>query len=286
MGNVEQAEQGGRIQAVQGWFSRRADTPLGRLGEQWFRAYFASSRNSGCAVTVYSALSVLPGVLVAIAYFHPSRSDANLFAERLVTHLKLTGSTASLVQDTFGSASANALAATIAVALGFLLWGIGIGQIYQEVYAKAWQVKVRPVADQVRFAIFFFVLTGAIALALVSAEQLRDRGVLLLVPVWLIGSTAFWLWVPRFLLHGQIGLRALFPGALLASVLVGGTCATSPLFMAKPLNESGQSFGSFGVALTIVGYVFVLMTMSLVCVVFAPVWARWRESERLRRPNG
>jgi hypothetical protein len=27
------------------------------------------------------------------------------------------------------------------------------------------------------------------------------------VPAWLIVSTAFWLWTPRFLLHGKIGLR-------------------------------------------------------------------------------
>jgi uncharacterized BrkB/YihY/UPF0761 family membrane protein len=132
---------------------------------QWFRGYFAASRNSGCAATVYSSLSVLPTVLVAIAYFHPSRSDANVFAERLVTHLKLDGATASLVQDTFGSASANALAASIAVVIGFLLWGIGIGQIYQEVYARAWHIKVGSLADQGLFALFFFVLTGAIALA-------------------------------------------------------------------------------------------------------------------------
>jgi hypothetical protein len=51
------------------------------------------------------------------------------------------------------------------------------------------------------------------------------------------------------------------------------------------LNESGRSFGSFGVALTIVGYVFVLLTMSLICVVFAPVWAHWRQSERRRRDD-
>ena len=286
MGDSERSARSGRIKAVQDWLGRRADTSLGRLAEQWFRAYFAASRNSACAVTVYSSLSVLPAVLVAIAYFHPSRTNANMFAERLISHLTLTGSTASLVQDTFGSTSDNALAASIAVVFGFLLWGIGIGQIYQEVYAKAWQVKVRPVADQGRFAVFFFALTGAIALVVVSAEQLRDRGWLVLVPVWLIASTAFWLWVPRFLLHRQIGFRALLPGALLASALVGGASATSPLFLAKPLNESGKAFGSFGVALTIVGYVFVMLTISLICVVFAPVWAHWRQSERRRSVNG
>jgi membrane protein len=226
---------------------------------------------------------VFPTVLVAITYFEPSKSDANVFAERVVTHLGLNGATASLVHDTFGSASANALAASVAVVLGFLLWGIGIGQIYQDVYARAWGIKVGSLADQGLFAVFFFVLSGAIALAVVSAAELHDRGWLVLVPVWLIGSTVFWLWVSRFVLHRKVGLRALLPGALLASVVIGGTTAAEPLFVAAPLNESGNAFGSFGVGLTIIAYAFVLVTMSLICAVFSPVWADWRLTEKQRR---
>src|SRR5512140_389391 len=110
MANAETTAPSSRIKAVQDWLSRRADTALGRLALQWFRGYFEASRNSGCAATIYSSLSVLPAALVAVAYFHPSQHDANLFAQRLVTHLKLTGTTATLVEGTFGTASANALA--------------------------------------------------------------------------------------------------------------------------------------------------------------------------------
>jgi hypothetical protein len=267
---------------VQSWLSSRADTHLGRLTLQWFRAYFAASRNSGCAATVYSSLSVLPAALVAVAYFHSSGSDTNAFAERLITHLKLNGATASLVQDTFGSASENALAATITVVITFLLWGIGIGQIYQEVYARAWQIQVGSAADQGLFAVFFLVITGAIALVVVSAAELRDTGWYVLLPVWLAGSTVFWLWVPRFLLHRTIGLRSLLPGALLATLVLGGTIATTPFFMADPLNANGKAFGSFGVVLTMIGYVFIMITLSLVCAVFSPVWATWRQTEKER----
>jgi len=274
---------GGRVGRILHWLTARADTPLGRLALQWFRAYFAASRNSGCAATIYSALSVLPAALVAIAVFHPTSGDTNLLAERLVDHLKLTGASASLVRETFGSASSNALAASIGVVVSFLLWGIGIGQIFQDVYARAWGIKVGSLADQGLFAIFFFVLTGALALGVVSGASLRAAGWLVLVPVWLVASTAFWLWVPRFLLHRRIGLRELLPGALLASVVLGGTVATSPLFVASPLNTNGRLYGSFGVVVTFIGYVFVIVTMSLVCGVFSPVWAEWRRTERQRR---
>ena len=32
-----------------------------------------------------------------------------------------------------------------------------------------------------------------------------------------------------------------------------------------------------------IGYLFVLVTMSLVCAVFSPVWINWRQSEMQRR---
>jgi membrane protein len=277
--------ESGRVRAIQDWLRRRAETSVGRLALQWFRGYFEASRNSGCAATVYSALSVLPAALVAVAYFHPSGSDANVFAHRLVTHMNLTGSTASLVEGTFGSASANALAATLTVVVSFLVWGIGIGQIYQDVYARAWRLKVGSIADQGLFAAFFFVLTGAIALSVVSAARLQTSGWLVLVPAWFFASTVFWVGVPYYLLHRKVSLRALLPGALLASFLLGGTIATSPLFVAAPLNANGKAFGSFGIVLTSIGYLFVLITMSLACAVFSPVWADWRRSEQERRED-
>jgi membrane protein len=270
----------GRVEAIQDWLRRRADTALGRFALQWFRAYFAASRNSACAATIYSSLSVLPAALVAVAYFHPTQGNANVFAQHLVTHLKLTGATANLVEETFGSASANALAATVTVVITFLVWGIGIGQIYQEVYARAWGIKVGSIADQGLFALFFFLVTGAIAGAVVASDRLRDAGWLALIPAWLVASTVFWLLIPSLLLHRKIGLRALLPGALLATVVLGGLIATSPLFVAAPLNQNGKAFGSFGVVLTMIGYVFIMITLSLVCAVFSPVWINWRAAQK------
>jgi uncharacterized BrkB/YihY/UPF0761 family membrane protein len=153
-------------------------------------------------------------------------------------------------------------------------------------YARAWGIEVGSVADQGLFAIFFFVYSGAIALLVVSASSLRNAGWLVLVPVWLLASTAFWLGVPRFLLHRKVGLRALLPGALLAGLVLGGAIAFSPLFLASPLNQNGKTYGSFGVVITFIGYVFVMITLSMVCAVFSPVWANWRDSERQLRKDG
>ncbi|HEX6663446.1 MAG TPA: hypothetical protein VF025_07190 [Gaiellaceae bacterium] len=274
---------GTRVQRVLGWLRERSDRPLGRLALQWFRAYFAASRNSGCAIAIYSSLSVLPAALVFVAALYAPGGNVNVFAQHLVDHLNLSGDTAKLVEDTFGSASSNALAATLATVVTFLVWGIGIGQLYQEVYARAWGISAGSPADQGLYAIFFFVFAGALTLVMVGQAEFGSPGRwVVLVPAWLVGSLAFWLGVPHFLLHRMIGLRKLLPGALLAVIVLGGTAATSPLFLSATLTANAKAFGSFGVVLTLVGYLFILVTLSLVCAVFSPVWFKWREAEGAR----
>ena len=213
---------GSRLAAARDWLQGRTDTSLGRLALLWFRRYFEASRNSGAAATTYITLSVLPTALVIVAVFNLARGDENAFADRLISHMNLGGSTASVVQDLFGTTANNVLAASVTIVIGFLLWGLSIGQQYQDVYARAWRIHAGTAADQLRFTIWFFVFSGLIALMTVSAAGLRAAGWLALLPAWIAGSMVFWLWTPRFLLHRQISLRSLLPGALLATFVVGG----------------------------------------------------------------
>jgi membrane protein len=284
LSQTEGAAAGSRVARIQGWLLARADTSLGRLAFQWFRAYFGASRNSGCAITIYSSLSILPAALVFLAVLHVGSGDANVFAQHLVDHLRLRGDTATLVKGTFGSASSNAVAATLTTVVSFLLWGIGIGQLYQDVYARGWGVRVGSAADQALYAIFFFVLAGALALLLAGQAELGGTARwAVLVPAWIVGSTVFWLAVPHFLLHRKIAMRELLPGALLATLVLGGTAAVSPLFLPATFTANGKAFGSFGIVLTVVGYFFVMITLSLVCAVFSPVWLAWRADEQDRK---
>ena len=270
--------------AVRGWLSNRASNRFARLALLWFRRYFEASRNSGAAASAYITLSVLPAALVVIAIFNLARDDENAFADRLITHMRLNGSTASLVRDLFGTTSNNLLAASVAIVIGFLVWGLSIGQLYQGLYARAWRIHVGAAADQVLFAVWFFVFSGLLALMMVSASELRAEGWLWLVPVWIVGSTIFWLWTPRFLLHRKISIRSLLPGALLATFVVGGTIGTSPLWIGPTLNENAKAFGSFGVTIALFAYILIVVTISMVCGVFAPVWAEWRHGE-MRGPE-
>ena len=277
---------GGRVSAARDWLNDRADTSFGRLALLWFRRYFEASRNSGAAAASYVALSVLPAALVMVAVFNQATGNENTFAERLISHMNLDGPTASLVQDLFGTTSSNLLAASFTVLIGFLIWGLAVGQLYQDVYARSWRIHVGTAADQVLFAIWFFVFSGVIALVTVFGSELTAAVLLALLPVWIVGSILFWLWTPRFLLHREISRRSLLPGALLATFGIGGTIATAPLWIGPTLNQNAKAFGSFGVMLGLFAYILILITISMVCAVFAPVWAEWRQAEQEQKAAG
>jgi uncharacterized BrkB/YihY/UPF0761 family membrane protein len=200
--------------------------------------------------------------------------------------MNLDGATANLVTNLFGSTSNNLLAASVTIVIGFLVWGLSVPQQYRDLYARAWRVDVGSAVDQVLFTIWFFVFSGAIGLVAVSASELRAEGWFVLVPVWIAASVIFWLWTPRSLLHRKVSRRSLLPGALLATFVLAGTILTSPLWIGPTLNQDAKAFGSFGVVLALVAYILIVVTLTMVCAVFAPVWAEWRESEAARKGSG
>ena len=71
--------------------------------------------------------------------------------------MKLDGAAADIVRDLFGTTADNVTVASVAVLVGFLIWGISIGQLYQDVYARAWRIHAGSGADQLRYTIWFFL---------------------------------------------------------------------------------------------------------------------------------
>ncbi len=173
---------GGRLAAILDWLRGSADNPVGRLAILWFRRYLEASRNSGAAASAYFMLSAVPAALVVVAFFNLAAGNQNAFAARLTTHLKLDGSVANLVHGLFGTTSNNVLAASVTVIIGFLFWGLAIGQLYQDLYARVWRIHVGSAADQALFAIWFFVASALVGLMMAFAADLRSDGWLALIP--------------------------------------------------------------------------------------------------------
>lgn len=274
---------GTRVGRIRDWLARQTDSWVGRLSFLWFKRYMQASKNSGAATTAYFTLSVIPTALVAIALFGQSGGDTNALAERMITRMRLTGDTAELVRQTFGATSDNALAASLAVVIGFFFWGMGIGQLYRDLYTRAWQVETAQATDQVLFTIWYFVTCGLLGIIFLTTTQSAASHRVLFIPVWLCLSMLYWLWTPRFLLHNKVPTRKLLPAAILGALVLGGTIGTAPLWMGPTLNQNARAFGSFGVVLALFGFVLIFITISMVCAVFGPVWEEFRQTENERK---
>jgi uncharacterized BrkB/YihY/UPF0761 family membrane protein len=274
---------GTRVGRIRDWLGRQTDSWIGRLSFLWFKRYMQASKNSGASTTAYFVLSVVPTALVAVALFGQAGGDTNALAERLVRRMHLTGDVAEIVRQTFGTTTDNTLAATVAVVISFLFWGIGIGQLYRDVYTRAWRVETAQASDQVLFTIWYFVTCGLLGAMFVATTETASSNRPLFIPLWLCVSILYWLWTPRFLLHKTVPTRRLLPGALLGAFVLGGTVGTAPLWMGPTLNQNAQAFGPFGVVLAVLAFVLIAITISMVCAVFGPVWEEFRQLERERK---
>ena len=274
---------GTRVGRIRNWLASQTDSWVGRISFLWFKRYMEASKNSGASTSAYFMLSVFPTALAAIAYFGKSGGDVNALAERLITRMHLTGDTAEIVRQTFGTTANNALAASLAIVISFLFWGIGIGQIYRDLYNRAWKVQTARASDQVLFTIWYFVTCGVLGVMFVATTQEASSRRPLFIPVWFAVSILFWLWTPRFLLHREVSIKKLLPGALLGAFVLGGTVGTAPLWMGPTLNQNAKLFGPFGVVLALFAFVLIAITISMACAVFAPVWEEFRHAERERK---
>src|SRR3954465_965350 len=99
------SQVGRRTERIQRRLEGESDRAVARFVLEWLRRYLAASRNSGSAATIYAFLSIAPATLARVGSASSAGPDPDPFAERLITHLGMTGESAALVRDTFGTAS-------------------------------------------------------------------------------------------------------------------------------------------------------------------------------------
>ncbi|HUK72511.1 MAG TPA: YhjD/YihY/BrkB family envelope integrity protein [Streptosporangiaceae bacterium] len=279
---------GGRVDAwsVRGnrlvrWGERRIERhSSGRLGSLILGCllrFAESSENSASALVLGTFLSVVPALLAVYALTDLSAGSGNGIAQHLIYRLHIHPPAVALVASVFGSEASNAAAASVAGLLGFLIFGLGLGKIVQDVYARAWRISVSSPTDRWRFAVWFVVSTTLLGLQVSEESVVSFLGWVVLSPIGLAVLVAFWLWTPWFLLHRQVELRMLLPGALLVAVTYMGAVTVSEVLLGYWITDNGRFFGSFGVALALLSWGQVLAGIWLVCGVFSAVYAEWRD---------
>jgi hypothetical protein len=267
------------------WAERRlqryADGKAGSLALGYVRRYGESSRNSVSALVINVFLSVIPALLALYALAGLSVHSESSLARHLIYHLDLRGSTATLVARAFGTVVSNAAAATLFSLLMFAVFGLPVGKILQDFYARAWRISVGAPADQWRFAVWFVAATMVMGLQLSEEALISATGVELFVPAWFVLFLLFAWWTPYFLLHGRIEPRRLFLGALMVAASSAVAVVLSQLLVGAWINDNGRWFGAFGVALALLMWGQVIGTIWLAGAVFGPVYYDWRDGWRL-----
>ena len=256
---------------------RHSSGRLGSLALGWLQRYAESSEYSAAALVLGTFLSMVPALLAVYALADLSAGSGNGIAQHLSYRLHIHQPAVALVVSAFGSEASNAAAASVVGLLGFLIFGLGLGKIVQDVYARAWRIRVGSPADRWRFAVWFIVSTILLGLQVTEESVVSALGWVLVSPIGFAVLVVFWLWTPWFLLHRRIELSQLLPGALLATATYMGATIVSEFLLGYWVTDNGRLFGSFGIVLALLAWGQVLAGIWLTCGIFSPVYADWRD---------
>lgn len=224
-------------------------------------------------------ISVIPLLIIGYAIverFNPDRS----FAAIVVQRFHLDGETAAVVRETFTNARSGRNAA-LSLSVGSLfVTGYEVATTVQAAYARAF--RVAPLDGFRRFvrgaAWLALMLTGTVVeLTLRYWAESRPWWFLVLMLPVLVGFTfAFYLMSPRLLLDVPFAWRHLAPGAAICVVVNGVVGAVSAAFLRDWLGAYGQAYGAFGVTLAFLAWIGVLATFWVwIGAIAAVYWERF-----------
>lgn len=274
----------GHASRLSAWVTR-AQRYRGRLEQhRWVAFPLQSARRfneiEGKHLALVIALNlfvaVIPLIIIGYAFaeaFSPHRS----FGTVIVEDLRLTGSTAQIVKDTFTNArSGKSVALSISV-ISLLITGLDVSATAQVAYARAFSMTpLRGVQKYLRGAAWLVLLlasTGA-ALTLRTLAAGRPLWFLLFVVAALVAlEFGFFLITPRLLLDLPFAWRDLLPGAAACTGAAIIVHTVAVLFLRNWFGAYGHAYGGFGVALALIAAVGIIASFWVwIAVVMGVYW--------------
>jgi membrane protein len=256
--------------------------PASRKGAAigWFRRYQrADGQLFALLLTAYMFVTLLPVVVVLSGYLY---KDPTTLADRLIHRLGLTGPTATLIHDILTGAAENKFGSTLIAVGSVALFGLGIGRVLQIAHARSWRIdlgKAR-LTDQTRYLVTLIVLLGLLTLYLVQTKLLDGQPSWigwLLVPVWLAVLLAFFTWVPRMLLHNQVSVRAVLPGAVFTVLALIGLRVLSYFVLVNWLVWYAKYYGGLGVVMALFFWLLLAASIMIIAAALSPALAERRD---------
>jgi membrane protein len=275
----------GAAKSGQLWVERQdpASSPGVTIG--WFRRYAAADGQLyAVLLTAYLFLTVLPAALVIDSYLD---SNPNSLADHVIHRLGLHGATETLFRSVLQGAGGHKLGATL-ISLGSIaFFGLGIGRVLQLAHARAWGLDVRKarIADQARYFYVLLALLLAILLYAVEGKVLAGKASWIgwvIAPFWLVAVFAFFVWVPRLLLHKEIARRDVVPGAVFTLLGLAVVRLLSHYLLVNWLEWYGKYYGGLGIVMALFFWVTIPATILVLAAALSPALAHRRQLRRER----
>jgi membrane protein len=195
-------------------------------------------------------------------------------ADRVADNLSLPAATRSALDAALGNPSPEEAAAFGGAGLLIVLVSAtSFARALARMYARVWQVPPSGWRGGWRWlAVVLAVFTCTFALQAVHGAAGSRLGATIGALLLTLGVNALlWTWVPWVLLVRRAQFTVLLPGGFLMGVGSVGTLLASQIYMPRALTAAAREFGSFGVAFTYIGWLFVVAFVLILTTVLGAV---------------
>ena len=229
-------------------------------------------------ISVNVFVAVIPLLIIGYAFlqgFNPHHSVGAL----AVQNLHLTGSTATIVRDTFASAQSGKNVALSISVISLLITGLDVSATTQVAYTRAFSMT--PLRGAQKY------LRGGAWLVLLLADtgaSLTLRTLAASHPIWyalatgavlLVLEFGFFLVTPRLLLDLPFAWRDLVPGAAICTVANAVVHTVAVFFLRNWFGEYGNAYGTFGISLALIAAIGIIASFWVwIAAVMGVYWER------------
>jgi hypothetical protein len=223
-------------------------------------------------------VAVIPLIIIGYAFFaafNPHRDVGNLLA----SNLHLSGSTASIVRDTFTTPGSGKRVAQSISLISLLITGLAVSATAQIAYARAFdRTPLRGVQKYLRGAAWLILLLADTGVTLTLRNLATHYHIWFTLGagvVLLALEFGFYLVTPRLLLDLPFKWRDLLPGAAVCTVAAAVVHVVATFFLRRWLAEYGHAYGGFGVSLALAAAVGLIASFWVwIAAVMGVYWER------------
>jgi len=209
--------------------------------------------------------SLFPLVIILATAMGGSES----LGDRISDSLSLPAQTRSVLDAALARQPSESTAFGVVSLLVVLVSATSFARALARMYARVWQVQPSGWTGSWRWVT---VIVGvAICTLAVRAADRAARGelpaTLGTLVLTLVLNGLLWTCTPWLLLVRRVPFTALLPGGVLAGLGSAGTLLLSHVYMPHALESGARQFGTFGVAFTYIGWLFVVSFVLIVATV-------------------